>query len=130
MRSYIVAYTTRDNKDTYVVFHEEDALVRALDLYNKLTDEPNTYCANVCEIVATTEHYATGTGSCRDNNQYFMSQELVEVAGINVVRCGQCAEVMLHRVGDEVLRCPHCSYESDPCDFPDLFQFDRKGGRS
>ena len=65
MSSYIVAYTTRDNKDTYVVFHEEDALDRAMELYDKLLEEPNTYCANVCEIVATTEHYPLKGGvSC------------------------------------------------------------------
>lgn len=22
------------------------------------------------------------------------------------------------------LRCPYCGYESDPCDFPDLFYYD------
>jgi hypothetical protein len=60
MNSYIVAYTMRDGEDKYVVFHEDDALGRAVDLYNRLLDDERVYCANVCKVIITTEHYPIG----------------------------------------------------------------------
>jgi exosome complex RNA-binding protein Csl4 len=40
--------------------------------------------------------------------------------GINIVTCGDCGEVLLHKTSEETITCPHCSYTSEPCDFPDL----------
>lgn len=60
MSSYIVAYTMRDGEDKYVVFHEDDAKARASELYARLLDDERVYCANVCKIIITTEHYPIG----------------------------------------------------------------------
>lgn len=40
--------------------------------------------------------------------------------GFNVVRCGTCPEVFIHRSGEKELHCPYCRMMSDPCDFPDI----------
>jgi len=53
MSSYIVAYTMRDGEDKYVVFNEDDAVGRAVDLYNRLMGDERVYCANVCEVIIT-----------------------------------------------------------------------------
>lgn len=54
--------------------------------------------------------------------QFKLSQEIVEKAQINIVTCGDCGAVMLHRLPEEGdLKCPHCGFESDICDFPDFF---------
>ena len=34
--------------------------------------------------------------------------------------CGNCGTVLLHYIDDEVIICPDCKFESEPCDFPDL----------
>ena len=53
-------------------------------------------------------------------DQRDLNEELVSNSGINIVTCGTCGEVFLHRVGEQELTCPYCMYQSDPCDFPDL----------
>jgi predicted RNA-binding Zn-ribbon protein involved in translation (DUF1610 family) len=56
------------------------------------------------------------------DEQYDLSQEIVDKAGINIVTCGNCGDVMLHRTGhDGDLTCPSCGFESEQGDFPDLF---------
>ena len=52
--------------------------------------------------------------------QYKLQQEIVEKSGVNIVTCGNCGSVVLHRVGDEEIECPDCDFVSEPCDFPDL----------
>lgn len=54
-------------------------------------------------------------------SQFKLLQELINKAGINVVTCGMCGDVLLHRVNEDEVSCPHCEFKSDPCDFPDLF---------
>lgn len=56
MSSYIVAYT-KGEQDHYVVFCHDDSLKRATQLYERLRGDDDVYCANLCEIVDTTEHY-------------------------------------------------------------------------
>lgn len=46
--------------------------------------------------------------------------KLVLDIGVNIVTCGQCGDVLLHKVSDEEITCPLCNYTSEPCDFPDL----------
>jgi hypothetical protein len=41
--------------------------------------------------------------------------------GINIVTCGDCGGVVLHKTSDEDITCPHCNFTSEPCDFPDLY---------
>lgn len=49
-----------------------------------------------------------------------LAQEL-NVHGINIVTCGECGCVNLHRSKDEEISCQDCGMVSEPCDFPDLF---------
>jgi predicted RNA-binding Zn-ribbon protein involved in translation (DUF1610 family) len=54
--------------------------------------------------------------------QYKLAQEVYNKAMVNIVTCGNCGDVMLHRTQQEGdLTCPSCGFESDPSDFPDLF---------
>lgn len=53
--------------------------------------------------------------------QYELSQEIQNMSGINIVTCGDCGDVNLHRLEDEEISCVSCGFESEPCDFPDLF---------
>ncbi len=56
----------------------------------------------------------------KPTEQYKLQQEVVNATGINIVCCGECGQVILHRITDELIKCPECRFESDPCDFPDL----------
>jgi len=47
--------------------------------------------------------------------------EIVAKADINVVTCGNCGTVILHRIECSELKCFDCGYEADMSDFPDLF---------
>ena len=57
---------------------------------------------------------------CKES-QESLFHEMVSVSGINVVTCGNCSHIVLHRSGDTELSCPDCKYTSEPCDFPDLY---------
>jgi len=57
---------------------------------------------------------------CKET-QEALFQEMVSASGINVVTCGNCGHVVLHRSGDTELSCPDCKFTSEPCDFPDLY---------
>jgi hypothetical protein len=57
------------------------------------------------------------------NNKINNQIELLKVVmggGINLVTCGDCGEVLLHRLRDTEITCPYCNFTSEPCDFPDL----------
>lgn len=45
----------------------------------------------------------------------------VTTLGLNIVTCGNCGDVMLHKLSDEVIKCPYCLTEGEPSDFPDFF---------
>lgn len=53
--------------------------------------------------------------------QYDLSQEIVKNAKINIVTCGSCGDVLLHRIDEIEIECPNCGLISEPCNFPDLF---------
>lgn len=55
-----------------------------------------------------------------EETQLELLQEVVEKAGINIVTCGHCGSVILHRTPAEEIKCGDCGFESEPCDFPDL----------
>lgn len=61
--------------------------------------------------------------------QIDLVEELQSVAGINIVNCGNCGSVLLHRITplamdtpieDYDITCPYCDFQSEPCDFPDF----------
>lgn len=54
------------------------------------------------------------------SSQISLQKEIVDKAGINLVSCGSCGDIMLHRLPTDELRCPLCGYEGDICDFPDV----------
>jgi len=56
----------------------------------------------------------------RINNQIKLAQEM-QVSGFNVVTCGHCGTVNIHRMSQEDIECWSCGYSSEPCDFPDYF---------
>lgn len=47
-------------------------------------------------------------------------QEEIQSAGFNVVECGNCGIVLLHRVGESFIEC-FCQREMDLSDCPDLY---------
>lgn len=51
--------------------------------------------------------------------QLELQLEIVAKSGINIVTCGNCGDVLFHEITDEVVTCPYCKFESDPCNFPD-----------
>jgi hypothetical protein len=53
--------------------------------------------------------------------QIALTEEIQKVAGINIVNCGGCGSVLLHKINeDEDIECPYCDFKSEPCDFPDF----------
>lgn len=48
-------------------------------------------------------------------------QNLAISAGVNIVSCGDCGDVLLAPADAEEIQCPHCGFTADQCDFPDLF---------
>lgn len=54
-------------------------------------------------------------------NQYKLLQEVIKNTGINIVTCGDCGDVLLHRLDGAEVVCPHCNFTSDECNFGDLF---------
>jgi hypothetical protein len=53
--------------------------------------------------------------------QLELMNEIRAELNINLVTCGNCAEVILHNMNDELITCHSCKYEMDICDCPDLF---------
>lgn len=56
--------------------------------------------------------------------QIQLQEEIQRVANINIVNCGNCGGMLLHRTTTiqdaEDITCPYCDFKSDPCDFPDF----------
>ena len=55
------------------------------------------------------------------DKQHELQLVINDCAGVNVVTCGECGQVFYHEIKEGNLVCPHCGYESEQCDFPDLF---------
>jgi len=47
----------------------------------------------------------------------------IQSIGYNVVTCGSCGDVVLHRLLNNVdtIDCPHCNTTMELCDMPDLY---------
>jgi hypothetical protein len=52
--------------------------------------------------------------------QVKLMNEVLSDAEVNIVNCGMCSSVLLHKTNAEQITCPHCEYTSEPCDFPDF----------
>ena len=55
----------------------------------------------------------------KNNNN--LASTIYNNLGINIVTCGDCGAVNLHKAGLEEITCEYCNNTSDICDFPDLF---------
>jgi len=54
--------------------------------------------------------------------QVLMAERIVNELDINIVTCGDCGHVLLHSMDNcDEIECPHCGFQSEACDFPDLF---------
>lgn len=53
--------------------------------------------------------------------QQALSQMILSKAKINIVTCGHCGAVNLHKIEDEFLICYDCKRKMDVSDCPDLF---------
>lgn len=54
-------------------------------------------------------------------SQYELNQKIVNLTGLNLVTCGNCGSIVIHKVTDKKITCPYCNLTSELCDFPDLF---------
>ena len=54
-------------------------------------------------------------------DQLALMDEIRAKADINIVTCGHCGCVFLHKRDDLDLTCFDCKFEGEPCDHPDLF---------
>jgi len=57
--------------------------------------------------------------------QVKLKEEIQKLTNINIVTCGNCGHVILHKmfaIGDKYcdINCPYCNFISEICDFPDL----------
>jgi len=52
--------------------------------------------------------------------QVALSDELQD-KGYNIVTCGNCGCVLLHRINASVIKCFQCGQAFEPCDCPDYF---------
>lgn len=54
-------------------------------------------------------------------NQVALADEVRAKAGINIVTCGNCGTILLHRIRKDYLTCVGCRNVMDVCDCPDLW---------
>jgi len=53
--------------------------------------------------------------------QIELNEQILQKAKINIVTCGHCGSMMLHKLEDELIQCPFCDFESEPSDFGDYY---------
>lgn len=54
-------------------------------------------------------------------NQLELVQEVISKTNINIVTCGNCGSVILHKLEDDTITCYDCKSEMYLSDCPDLF---------
>ena len=52
--------------------------------------------------------------------QIALSQEIISKTNINIVTCGHCGTILLHRLSEDKVTCGGCMSVMDTCDCPDL----------
>ena len=60
----------------------------------------------------------------KKKTQVELSKEILDYTDINIVTCGNCGVVLLHKIDNTEIECPKCEFKSEPCDFPDLTLMD------
>lgn len=90
-------------------------------IWNTETNRSETIytCANEKEVLDYIKHSNTDTPMYID---YWKNPNNPEkVCVYNIVTCGNCGEILIHKEGIEEIKCTHCGLLSEPCDFPDLY---------
>jgi uncharacterized CHY-type Zn-finger protein len=54
-------------------------------------------------------------------HQIALQNKAIADAGVNIVTCGHCGEIILTDIYAEVIECPHCNSVMEHCDCPDLY---------
>lgn len=54
-------------------------------------------------------------------NQLELMDDIRYKLNINMVTCGHCGTVLLHKSNEEMITCYGCKSEMDVCDCPDFF---------
>lgn len=54
-------------------------------------------------------------------NQINLMDDVRQYAKINIVTCGNCGAVLLHKLSDEEIHCFDCDRTLDVSDCPDLY---------
>lgn len=54
-------------------------------------------------------------------NQLTLMDEIRSKANINMVTCGHCGTILLHKMKEHIITCYGCKREMDVCDCPDFF---------
>ena len=62
----------------------------------------------------------------KDTYQNIKNEQLelfyeIQSHNLNLVTCGSCGGIFIHRLAQEELLCPHCLNTSEPCDNGDLY---------
>jgi hypothetical protein len=116
LETLLLKYEEIEGVDTYASIRDMLTDLEHISLKNDF---------NFSEIIKSAHSvYVERTAKTKEMllEQLNMVKEIVQKADINIVTCGDCGAVLLHRTDTEsdVIVCPHCNYTSDPCDFPDL----------
>jgi len=54
-------------------------------------------------------------------HQVDLMREVLNKTDINLVTCGHCGSILLHRLDDEIINCYSCKRDMESCDCPDFF---------
>lgn len=53
--------------------------------------------------------------------QLKLAKEVIDKTNVNIVTCGNCGSVIMHKANALTITCYDCEFTSEPCDFPDFW---------
>lgn len=98
--------------DNELIFLDKNGNHYSLNCDCQLTD--------LIDIISKWEDLEIARKKAKESN-LALSEEIVSKSNINIVTCGDCGEVNLHRTGQQEITCEICGFTDEPCHFPDLF---------
>ena len=75
----------------------------------------------ICSVIIKTTKVMCKTKRELVQEQLDLMDEIRAKANINIVTCGHCGCVFLHKLDELELTCFDCKKSGEPCDHPDLF---------